>query len=251
MRGTMLSTGRRLGRRCRLACLLSGCVFLPILPHFRRALLSMSSVLIRAGDDDTQLFLTDLIFIFEGNRAERPSPVDPSLRLINFDRYHVRPLASFPPLVLFSLTPDLSPFAENVPHCGRASTLPSPLCPRRSFRDPRLPQLPARGSQERSGRSIALYVPSFPCSFPLFLVVLTASFRSQIVSPSSSSRGNRLLRRPLLRRCTPRTAGRTDTTCSATGGTTAVDSFLPSFPLLRSPLLLSSHHPLIYYTSRL
>ncbi|GAA5919284.1 hypothetical protein JCM1841_006540 [Sporobolomyces salmonicolor] len=33
------------------------------------------------------LFLTDLIFIFEGNRAERPSPVDPSLRLINFDRY--------------------------------------------------------------------------------------------------------------------------------------------------------------------
>ncbi|BGP20078.1 hypothetical protein JCM10213_002672 [Rhodosporidiobolus nylandii] len=34
------------------------------------------------------LFLTDLIFIFEGNRAERPSPVDPSLRLINFDRYH-------------------------------------------------------------------------------------------------------------------------------------------------------------------
>ncbi|GAA5913507.1 hypothetical protein JCM6882_002382 [Rhodosporidiobolus microsporus] len=34
------------------------------------------------------LFLTDLIFVFEGNRAERPSPADPSLRLINFDRYH-------------------------------------------------------------------------------------------------------------------------------------------------------------------
>ncbi|GAA5988119.1 hypothetical protein JCM11641_000909 [Rhodosporidiobolus odoratus] len=34
------------------------------------------------------LFLTDLIFIFEGNRAERPSPMDSSLRLINFDRYH-------------------------------------------------------------------------------------------------------------------------------------------------------------------
>ncbi|GAA5872216.1 hypothetical protein JCM16303_001019 [Sporobolomyces ruberrimus] len=33
------------------------------------------------------LFLTDLIFIFEGNRAERSSPIDPSLRLINFDRY--------------------------------------------------------------------------------------------------------------------------------------------------------------------
>ncbi|GAA6048653.1 hypothetical protein JCM3770_002002 [Rhodotorula araucariae] len=34
------------------------------------------------------LFLTDLIFVFEGNRAERPSPADPSLLLINFDRYH-------------------------------------------------------------------------------------------------------------------------------------------------------------------
>ncbi|BGP27635.1 ras-like guanine nucleotide exchange factor [Rhodotorula toruloides] len=34
------------------------------------------------------LFLTDLIFVFEGNRAERPSPVDSSLQLINFDRYH-------------------------------------------------------------------------------------------------------------------------------------------------------------------
>ncbi|GAA6025516.1 hypothetical protein JCM11491_004143 [Sporobolomyces phaffii] len=33
------------------------------------------------------LFLTDLIFIFEGNRAERSSPIDPALRLINFDRY--------------------------------------------------------------------------------------------------------------------------------------------------------------------
>ncbi|GAA5929743.1 hypothetical protein JCM3775_006540 [Rhodotorula graminis] len=34
------------------------------------------------------LFLTDLIFVFEGNRAERPSPADSSLLLINFDRYH-------------------------------------------------------------------------------------------------------------------------------------------------------------------
>ncbi|GAA5844262.1 hypothetical protein JCM9279_001745 [Rhodotorula babjevae] len=34
------------------------------------------------------LFLTDLIFVFEGNRAERPSPADPTLLLINFDRYH-------------------------------------------------------------------------------------------------------------------------------------------------------------------
>ncbi|BGP65911.1 Ras guanine nucleotide exchange factor bud5 [Rhodotorula toruloides] len=34
------------------------------------------------------LFLTDLIFVFEGNRAERLSPVDSSLQLINFDRYH-------------------------------------------------------------------------------------------------------------------------------------------------------------------
>ncbi|KAI5477802.1 ras GEF [Pseudohyphozyma bogoriensis] len=33
------------------------------------------------------LFLTDLTFSFEGNPAERPSPVEPSLRLINFDRY--------------------------------------------------------------------------------------------------------------------------------------------------------------------
>ncbi|GAA6060801.1 hypothetical protein JCM10212_005450 [Sporobolomyces blumeae] len=33
------------------------------------------------------LFLTDLIFVFEGNRAERTSPTDSALRLINFDRY--------------------------------------------------------------------------------------------------------------------------------------------------------------------
>jgi hypothetical protein len=37
------------------------------------------------------LFLTDLTFSYEGNPAERPSPVEPSLRLINFDRYQVRP----------------------------------------------------------------------------------------------------------------------------------------------------------------
>ncbi|KAG0659619.1 hypothetical protein C6P46_005110, partial [Rhodotorula mucilaginosa] len=34
------------------------------------------------------LFLTDLIFVYEGNRAERVSPADPDLSLINFDRYH-------------------------------------------------------------------------------------------------------------------------------------------------------------------
>ena len=33
------------------------------------------------------LFLTDLTFSFEGNPAERPSPTDSGLRLINFDRY--------------------------------------------------------------------------------------------------------------------------------------------------------------------
>ncbi|GAA5863604.1 hypothetical protein JCM3774_006545 [Rhodotorula dairenensis] len=33
------------------------------------------------------LFLTDLIFVYEGNRAERVSPADPDLLLINFDRY--------------------------------------------------------------------------------------------------------------------------------------------------------------------
>lgn len=33
------------------------------------------------------LFLTDLTFCYEGNRAERPSPLDPSLGLINLDRY--------------------------------------------------------------------------------------------------------------------------------------------------------------------
>ncbi|GAA5993217.1 hypothetical protein JCM10908_004513 [Rhodotorula pacifica] len=34
------------------------------------------------------LFLTDLIFVYEGNRSERASPADPELSLINFDRYH-------------------------------------------------------------------------------------------------------------------------------------------------------------------
>ncbi|KAK4046905.1 Ras guanine nucleotide exchange factor bud5 [Microbotryomycetes sp. JL221] len=33
------------------------------------------------------LFLTDMTMCVEGNPQERPSPVDPSLRLINFDRY--------------------------------------------------------------------------------------------------------------------------------------------------------------------
>ncbi|KAL8293045.1 hypothetical protein RQP46_000739 [Phenoliferia psychrophenolica] len=33
------------------------------------------------------LFLTDLTFCYEGNRASRPSPLDPSLSLINLDRY--------------------------------------------------------------------------------------------------------------------------------------------------------------------
>ncbi|KAM0753805.1 ras GEF [Meredithblackwellia eburnea MCA 4105] len=36
------------------------------------------------------LFLTDLTFCYEGNRAERPSPLDPSLNLINLDRYQVK-----------------------------------------------------------------------------------------------------------------------------------------------------------------
>lgn len=76
----MRSTARRSGRLCRLACLSSGCV--------RKFPFAYDCVLTSATI--AQLFLTDLIFVFEGNRAERPSPVDPSLQLINFDRYHVR-----------------------------------------------------------------------------------------------------------------------------------------------------------------
>lgn len=36
------------------------------------------------------IFLTDLTFCLEGNPSHRTSPLDPSLRLINFDRYQVR-----------------------------------------------------------------------------------------------------------------------------------------------------------------
>ena len=35
------------------------------------------------------LYLTDLTFCSEGNPTHRPSPLDPSMRLINFDRYQV------------------------------------------------------------------------------------------------------------------------------------------------------------------
>lgn len=41
------------------------------------------------------LSLTDLTFCYEGNQASRVSPLDSSLRLINFDRYQVRRFASF------------------------------------------------------------------------------------------------------------------------------------------------------------
>ena len=35
------------------------------------------------------LYLTDITMCSEGNSATRPSPLDPSLQLINFDRYSV------------------------------------------------------------------------------------------------------------------------------------------------------------------
>jgi hypothetical protein len=35
------------------------------------------------------LYLTDVTFCYDGNPSHRPSPVDASLKLINFDRYQV------------------------------------------------------------------------------------------------------------------------------------------------------------------
>lgn len=46
----------------------------------------------------------------EGNPAERPSPVDPTLRLINFDRYQVRRSSSS-----LSLSPSLISLADPLP----------------------------------------------------------------------------------------------------------------------------------------
>lgn len=40
------------------------------------------------------LYLTDVTFCYEGNAAERVSPLDPTLKLINFDRYSVHLSAS-------------------------------------------------------------------------------------------------------------------------------------------------------------
>lgn len=38
------------------------------------------------------VYLTDITFCHEGNPTHRSSPLEPSLKLINFDRYQVRPL---------------------------------------------------------------------------------------------------------------------------------------------------------------
>lgn len=40
------------------------------------------------------VYLTDITFCHEGNPTHRPSLLEPSLRLINFDRYQVRSLPS-------------------------------------------------------------------------------------------------------------------------------------------------------------
>lgn len=63
----------------------------PCLPFVGVRSLSRALVEVDRPADDAlvQLFLTDLIFVYEGNRAERASPADPNLSLINFDRYHV------------------------------------------------------------------------------------------------------------------------------------------------------------------
>lgn len=43
------------------------------------------------------LYLTDITFCYEGNQAERASPLDSNLKLINFDRYQVSRVATRSP----------------------------------------------------------------------------------------------------------------------------------------------------------
>ena len=85
------------------------------------------------------IFLTDLTFCLEGNPSHRASPLDPSLRLINFDRYQVRSSPRFTALTPArrsyrassttcsgSRSPTRSP---SRPSSSSGSARPSPACP--------------------------------------------------------------------------------------------------------------------------
>ncbi|KAG0146366.1 hypothetical protein CROQUDRAFT_44547 [Cronartium quercuum f. sp. fusiforme G11] len=78
------------------------------------------------------VYLTDITFCHEGNPALRPSPIEPSLKLINFDRYHkmakiITDLQRFQ--VSYSLVevPEIIGFVRNclntLEHAGSADSL--------------------------------------------------------------------------------------------------------------------------------
>ena len=74
------------------------------------------------------LYLTDITFCYDGNPAKRNSPLDPSLQLINFDRYQVSLFSSAACLSnLITNPPAPSPLTENREIRWRSTALPAIL----------------------------------------------------------------------------------------------------------------------------
>ena len=102
------------------------------------------------------LFLTDITFCYEGNQAERASPLDPNLKLINFDRYQVSRRSR-----LHCTPTDRLCDAENGSDRQRRSAIPNSVQSHRSPRDSVFPRRSAARTDRRRRQHSRRALPPF------------------------------------------------------------------------------------------